>query len=760
MDPLPSTIFVPPKTADVPPGTYKRTAAGEPANIHHSEVRKWMSRLLRIPEGAPGFWRAHDNEDDLVSGKLSCFVDPVTNLTWLYSWAGEPVCYLAGRYNIESVEHLQERNPFATRPIPLGLARTKLIVVTGLRDFSDPNFDVRSLQANPRNCGATFQVASNFNGLEYTSAFDNRHMGVARYVYDRTQGPSASESCGPATLYRNYFVDGNDYQHQSRRYYQYERMAIEVNTLDDPNIRDLLPVDSGYVTFYEAPKQEDLVRLDSDAYKYVKIVRHDFAQVTYGLRHESLDGTEVMDVCNDPTQIVNQVFNAGINWVDMIRYVRDEETRRKFAMFLSKASMISSLLAAQENRDALVNVPSCQGRNRFFPNLVGCGVFANQREWLIDAWRSPEVFPYIQHSGLEIIVCFQAAESAEALDFARQAKEGKIPDFEGQAIDVQFVDAADHAAMATVFGPLHPQAVAPPVDLFPQAPPVARFPPPPPTTVVDPDLEAQMAAERDRQRIANERAHQERLAAERLAAERLANSLAVQQQERWNQLQGLLTEHHNIAERSGQATQGLLPRLETLQRQQQASRQGIDQLRGWLLNWNEANIGRLNSHYSWHQQQLQNAFEPLRQLGADLESQQRLEESFAVMDQRICEVYEQLTPMWQQQFLAQRQRHVAADNLTRRLAVGVQELAGELRVALRELQQLGTQLEARCHQESQRLADMSAQEEQRRVERGINWRAEQEQHLAAELQAHEEQQHADEPQDSFCGKCCSWFDKY
>ena len=72
-------------------------------------------------------------------------------------------------------------------------------------------------------------------------------MGVARYVNDRTQGPSASESCGPATLYRNYFVDGNAYKHRCRTYeYEARAMAMEVDTLDDPHLRELLPVVGGY----------------------------------------------------------------------------------------------------------------------------------------------------------------------------------------------------------------------------------------------------------------------------------------------------------------------------------------------------------------------------------------------------------------------------------------------------------------------------------------------------------------------------------
>jgi hypothetical protein len=59
---------------------------------------------------------------------------------------------------------------------------------------------------NSENRGALFQVASNFNCLEFISSSDSARRGITKYVSDHTQGPAASISCAPATLYRNYFV--------------------------------------------------------------------------------------------------------------------------------------------------------------------------------------------------------------------------------------------------------------------------------------------------------------------------------------------------------------------------------------------------------------------------------------------------------------------------------------------------------------------------------------------------------------------------
>jgi hypothetical protein len=75
--------------------------------------------------------------------------------------------------------------------------RLKVSVVTG---------DVRQMHRSPENTGALFQVASQFNLLEMVSPTVTPEQGVARYQYDRTQGPACAIAAGAATIYRNYFV--------------------------------------------------------------------------------------------------------------------------------------------------------------------------------------------------------------------------------------------------------------------------------------------------------------------------------------------------------------------------------------------------------------------------------------------------------------------------------------------------------------------------------------------------------------------------
>merc|ERR1712048_312980 len=66
--------------------------------------------------------------------------------------------------------------------------------------------DAAALHAAPENHSATFQVASQFNCLEFVGPQVVPEDGVTGYRNDRTQGPACSIACGPATVFRNYFA--------------------------------------------------------------------------------------------------------------------------------------------------------------------------------------------------------------------------------------------------------------------------------------------------------------------------------------------------------------------------------------------------------------------------------------------------------------------------------------------------------------------------------------------------------------------------
>jgi hypothetical protein len=95
-----------------------------------------------------------------------------------------------------SLESLRQRVK-AAGELP---GRLRVRVVTG---------DVRQMHRLPRNAGALFQVASQFNLLEMISPDVTPEQGITRYQHDRTQGPACAIAAGAATMYRNYFVPIN-----------------------------------------------------------------------------------------------------------------------------------------------------------------------------------------------------------------------------------------------------------------------------------------------------------------------------------------------------------------------------------------------------------------------------------------------------------------------------------------------------------------------------------------------------------------------
>lgn len=76
--------------------------------------------------------------------------------------------------------------------------------------------DIFEAHARPEYQGALFQVASQFNCLEFTGPSVLPEHGVTGYQNDPTQGPACAMAAGAATVYRNYFAPVGDQLGQTR----------------------------------------------------------------------------------------------------------------------------------------------------------------------------------------------------------------------------------------------------------------------------------------------------------------------------------------------------------------------------------------------------------------------------------------------------------------------------------------------------------------------------------------------------------------
>jgi len=105
-----------------------------------------------------------------------------------------------------------EIGEFETPTVLELVKRAKSILSNGsIKKFGGIKFEniignSRSLHLDPKNEGAVFQVASQFNCLEMVNPYMEPRHGITGYVDDRTQGPVCAMACPAATLYRNYFA--------------------------------------------------------------------------------------------------------------------------------------------------------------------------------------------------------------------------------------------------------------------------------------------------------------------------------------------------------------------------------------------------------------------------------------------------------------------------------------------------------------------------------------------------------------------------
>lgn len=260
--------------------------------------------------------------------------------------------------------------------------------------------DVGSLQADPTNRDAVFQVASNFNGLE-TASYSSNIVDelITNYTGDPTQGPAASISAAPGTIMRRYFMF-YDVTSQPSKWGQTNIGEHKVNFLDGLFPKKDLDLDNDYPNFngsYETyvtmagyPRFSATQKSPggNDDLK-IKIGFHGGVSVTYGVRsgdqHENI-------ITSNPNQIVNQVFTAAID----LGQGTNPSTKiiKEWAQVVLNAAYEGTLRKAFLAR-----------KKKVFLTLIGGGAFGNDIKWIFSA--IDRMRDFIKDSGLEVmVVCY------------------------------------------------------------------------------------------------------------------------------------------------------------------------------------------------------------------------------------------------------------------------------------------------------------------------------------------------------------------
>jgi hypothetical protein len=240
-------------------------------------------------------------------------------------------------------------------------------------DTVQSSADVIVSQADPQNHGATYQVASNFNCLDHLPGARPPGGRVSNYVTSREQGGPASVACGPALVYRQYFVplESGDVG----------QLRGDVELLS----RTPAAVEDGYVT--DVGDQA----FDWGQPDVVRVGVHREIDVTLGRAGRDFRIVE--------GQRVHQVFGAAL-WFGSHIMV-SERTAAIGRTILSEVYR-NTILAAWENSQLF---PGRLGSRKCFLTLTGTGVFRNPLAFVADAISSCQQI--IVDSGLDVyLVCW------------------------------------------------------------------------------------------------------------------------------------------------------------------------------------------------------------------------------------------------------------------------------------------------------------------------------------------------------------------
>ncbi len=228
--------------------------------------------------------------------------------------------------------------------------------------------DALLLHADPANSLDMFQVASQFNALEFPSPDIRPEDGITNYASDSTQGPACSLAAAAGTVFRNYCINlGTQFgQTESNQLNNLEE--LELTLRNGP----FWIVKNGYV-------ESDLESLASfDA----EVSSRSWDELVGAVRIGIQERTEVVfknrfSRLSTP-HLVNQAFCAAVSCAYS---ACPKDSWKNLAQVALDAAYEGALLAAAMQRDSDV------GTGRVWLTFVGGGAFGNKASWIYSAMK-------------------------------------------------------------------------------------------------------------------------------------------------------------------------------------------------------------------------------------------------------------------------------------------------------------------------------------------------------------------------------------
>jgi len=268
--------------------------------------------------------------------------------------------------------------------------------------------DVQSLHGKVENKFAIFQVASQFNCLEFVSPGVTPESGVTDYSNDRTQGPACCLCTGPAITYRNYLhyyedeiavgISIDSERATARNGQRKERQAdmlsdfsrkIGNNVDDNGGGKGVFwDMKGGYAMsnskrLQKIPWNKFLTDDSNHCNKYDELMQtlrigiHEDIEVThfggFGIKKiQNKDMKVTHCLCSAVPVSYNTAHSRASDWEPLARIIL-------------KASYECVFHAAILNMMRHHNNEECTGSRKIFLTKVGGGVFGNRSSWINDA---------------------------------------------------------------------------------------------------------------------------------------------------------------------------------------------------------------------------------------------------------------------------------------------------------------------------------------------------------------------------------------
>eukprot|EP00929_Paragymnodinium_shiwhaense_P050799 TRINITY_DN25587_c0_g1_i1.p1 TRINITY_DN25587_c0_g1~~TRINITY_DN25587_c0_g1_i1.p1 ORF type:complete len:406 (+),score=32.06 TRINITY_DN25587_c0_g1_i1:129-1346(+) len=312
--------------------------------------------------------------------------------------------FSAGIFTTPSLEELRSRLPeLQSRQTPF--LRGRLVANEVIDDVSQFHID-------PKNAGALFQCASQFNCLEHTSEQGCPEDGVTKYSTDMTQGPACAIACAPGTVVRNYF--GMENKESQTRNRQVENLR-EIEELIKNKAEGYFQVMSGYTL----GKPSDLERL-ALALKPKEIKDQVRERLRIGIQAD----TEVTSagfgrqIYEGPEQIVTQAYCSAVS----VSYSGcSQKVWEPLARCILESAYEATMIVAIDNAIRNQGKPGC---NKVFLTALGGGVFGNDMNWIYDAMKL--AFDKFKDWNLEVYLVSYGSSEAIFQRLAADFKEGTL----------------------------------------------------------------------------------------------------------------------------------------------------------------------------------------------------------------------------------------------------------------------------------------------------------------------------------------------